>query len=234
MVYGWAPVIASMFLSSLSGPISEASIQHFPTFACFQVVMNGAGGNLGAIFCSKLSTDLSAAFSLAGEPSALNAASRPLERALSGAVWATEQPRLSVSTSWVNMRDDRDYVMDFLSFRTIFGKGEMRRFCRTLMLLIVPGQAFFACIVVGVGSDWSALPSPIFLGFYILASLAQVIVLLMASRQLVVMFWRMELNPDNFSSPLVCGLGDLIGTFFMSLAYRAVSACGSDAWPGNI
>merc|ERR1719220_1526438 len=58
MVYGWTPVVASMFLSNLSGPISEASIQRFSTFARFQVVMNGAGGNLGAIFCCKLSTDL--------------------------------------------------------------------------------------------------------------------------------------------------------------------------------
>merc|ERR1719433_623845 len=58
MVYGWTPVVASMFLSNLSGPISEASIKRFPTFARFQVVMNGAGGNLGAIFCCKLSTKL--------------------------------------------------------------------------------------------------------------------------------------------------------------------------------
>lgn len=58
MKYGWYPILASMLLSNLSGPISQASIEKFKRFALFQVVMNGAGGNLGAIYAAKLSTDL--------------------------------------------------------------------------------------------------------------------------------------------------------------------------------
>jgi len=285
MVYGWPPVIASMILSNLSGPISEAMITKHPTFARFQVVMNGAGGNLGAIFCCRMSTDLLVTkeeFRLKMRPPTLPSPYRGLVKRLSrmghtrpSRNWEaatlshpvsrlgdgshtlagrpgrslthdhvhepgrthrslTEEAHMKIETSWVKMDDDEDYVSHFLSFKAILGEGDMSRFCRMLLLLILPGQAVFVCIVVGAASGWSALPSPLFLCCFICASFAQVMVLLMASRQLVVFFWRKRLDPDNGASPLICGLGDLFGTGFMALAYMMVSACGGEAWPGHL
>jgi len=250
MVYGWPPVIASMILSNLSGPISESSIKKFPTFARFQVVMNGAGGNLGAIFCSKLSTDLMVTKSEYTGKTVDHRASLPgpyrgIIRSFSTmghtrtsrtSVMPSEDldPHFRIQTSWVEMREEQNYLMHFMSMRALLGEGDMSRFCRMLLLLIVPGQAVFACIVVGAASGWSELPSPLFLCCFITASAAQVIVLLMASRQLVVMFWRSKIDPDNGASPLICGLGDLTGTSFMALAYWVVSKYGGDAWPGHL
>ena len=46
MKYGWYPILVSMLLSNLSGPISQASIQKFKNFALFQVGGGGGGGLL--------------------------------------------------------------------------------------------------------------------------------------------------------------------------------------------
>jgi cation transporter-like permease len=275
MVWGWPPVILSMMLSNLSGPISEASIEKFSTFARFQVVMNGAGGNLGAIFCSKLSTDLLVAQNemereregliSTGGPSRLTSKTLLEERRASArsglpgpfralskslpymghlrpvptrALLHCEQtqPHLRVHTSWVDLRveKEKDYLSGFASISALRGSGDMRRFGRMLLLLIVPGQALFACVVVGAASGWSATPSWLFLACFILASTAQVVVLLVAARQLVVILWRHKIDPDNCASPLVCGLGDLFGTSFMSVAFLAVSYFHGEAWPGSL
>jgi len=255
MTYGWLPVIASMFLSNLSGPISQRGILRWKTFAKFQVVMNGAGGNLGAIFCCKLSSDL---FSEKEDlthklrPMTLPSPYRGLKKRLSRMGHAqrdradttslqvrkvrtiTEEAHMNVQTSWVAIDKQENYVKHFLSFKAIFGQGEMSRFGRMLLMLIVPGQAVFACIVVGAASSWSHLPCPLFVMCFIFASFAQVTVLLMASRQLVVMFWRSRIDPDNGCSPLICGLGDLMGTSFLFLAYWVTAAFDGQAWPGKL
>ncbi|CAK0832668.1 unnamed protein product, partial [Prorocentrum cordatum] len=180
MVWGWPPVILSMMLSSLSGKISEASIKKFSTFARFQVVMNGAGGNLGAIFCSKLSTDLLVAqreqtpkatrltlpgpsrlmsktlleesqmsskrlLDEAGLPrTSLPGPYRALSKSLPymGHLKAIHsRPHLCVQTSWVHMADEKDYLSGFASISALTGGGDMKRFARMLLLLILPGQA---------------------------------------------------------------------------------------------
>jgi solute carrier family 41 len=241
MVYGWAPVIASMFLSNLSGPIAENSQGMWPTFARFQVVMNGAGGNLGAIFCSKMTTDLMMEEEEHHQV-IIKAAYAPISRKLSSMghtkqshVWmSTDDPHLRIQTSWVAMHQEQEYVRNWVTMSALMGDGDMRRFARMLLLLILPGQAIFACVVVGAASSWSSLPSPLFLACFILASLAQVTVLLMAAQTLVVSLWRNRIDPDNGASPLICGLGDLTGTAFMTLAYWIVSRLGGEAWPGNL
>lgn len=247
MKYGWYPVLFSMLLSNLSGPISQASIARFKTFALFQVVMNGAGGNLGAILASKLSTDLALAKSqLAGQTPTSDPDKVPMLpvgfRNLSKLMQTmgqtrmeldcTSDPHMHIETSWIKMREDQTYVRNWMTVRALTESGDMGRFARMLFILIIPGQALFACIVVGNASGWTALPCPLFVLFFVFASLCQVCVLMMAARTFVVVLWRWRVDPDNGASPMVCGMGDLCGTSFMTLAYYAAAHFGVEVWPG--
>lgn len=55
---GWIPIISAMLISSVAGIGLRISIMSFPIVAVFQPVINGVGGNLVAIFASRLSTSI--------------------------------------------------------------------------------------------------------------------------------------------------------------------------------
>lgn len=253
MKLGWYPVLASMLLSNMSGPISQMSIAKFKTFALFQVVMNGVGGNLGSVLASKLSSDLTTEQAdlmdddRAGHLEAVAEARRKPTmrgpyRQLTNKIrhmgktkteYTKEQAHMELRTSWIDMKDRPRYVKNWLSARVLTGEGDMVRFARLLFCLVVPGQLIFASLVVGVASGFTALPTPVFLGCFILASLCQTAFLQMVARTAVTVFWRQNIDPDNFASPLVCGMGDLLGTSFMTLAFYAVQALGGEVWAGS-
>jgi cation transporter-like permease len=253
MKLGWYPVLASMLLSNISGPISQASIAKFKTFALFQVVMNGVGGNLGSVLASKLSSDLTTeqadlmdddrqghleAVAEARRKPTMRGPYRQLTNKIrhmgkTKTEYSKEQAHMELRTSWIDMKDRPRYVKNWLSARVLTGEGDMVRFARLLFCLVVPGQLIFASLVVGVASGFTALPTPVFLGCFILASLCQTAFLQMVARTAVTVFWRQNIDPDNFASPLVCGMGDLLGTSFMTLAFYAVQALGGEVWAGS-
>jgi cation transporter-like permease len=253
MKLGWYPVLASMLLSNISGPISQMSIAKFKTFALFQVVMNGVGGNLGSVLASKLSSDLTTeqadlmdddrqghleAVAEARRKPTMRGPYRQLTNQIrhmgkTKTEYSKEQAHMELRTSWIDMKDRPRYVKNWLSARVLTGEGDMVRFARLLFCLVVPGQLIFASLVVGVASGFTALPTPVFLGCFILASLCQTAFLQMVARTAVTVFWRQNIDPDNFASPLVCGMGDLLGTSFMTLAFYAVQALGGEVWAGS-
>lgn len=55
---GWVPVIIAMLISSLGGLILGFAVDYYNGIAVFQPVINGVGGNLVAVFASRLSTTL--------------------------------------------------------------------------------------------------------------------------------------------------------------------------------
>jgi len=238
MKYGWYPVLVSMLLSNLSGPISEISIKRFSTFARFQVVMNGAGGNLASILCSKLSTDLALEkaeyLRNVKPPSVLVAAKyRNLTKMLTNMGKTREDAHMSLQTSWIDISEEhQNYARRIASLKVLTGSGEMVRFARLLISLIIPGQVIFAAVVVGVGSAWTALPTPLFLACFVTASLCQVALLFAFAQTFVVVSWRMKIDPDNAASPLVCGMGDLLGTTLMTFAFMTVQSLGGETWYG--
>merc|ERR1711990_446112 len=88
-----------------------------------------------------------------------------------------EKAHMRLSTSWIDMKDTPTYAKNWLRVRVLTDEGAMARFARLLFCLVVPGQLIFASLVVGVASGFAALPSPLFLGCFILASLCQTAVL---------------------------------------------------------
>lgn len=55
---GWVPIIMAMAISSAGGSIMGFAVNAYADIAIFQPVVNGVGGNLVAIFASRLSTVL--------------------------------------------------------------------------------------------------------------------------------------------------------------------------------
>ncbi len=55
---GWTPIILAMTISSAGGSIMGFAVNNYADIAVFQPVVNGVGGNLVAIFASRLSTVL--------------------------------------------------------------------------------------------------------------------------------------------------------------------------------
>lgn len=55
---GWMPIILAMLISSTGGWIMGYAVDLYTDIAVFQPVVNGVGGNLVAIFASRLSTVL--------------------------------------------------------------------------------------------------------------------------------------------------------------------------------
>jgi solute carrier family 41 len=55
---GWTPIILAMIISSTGGYIMGFAVEKYEDIAVFQPVVNGVGGNLVAIFSSRLSTAL--------------------------------------------------------------------------------------------------------------------------------------------------------------------------------
>jgi solute carrier family 41 len=58
LLNGWTPIIVAMLISSSGGFIMSFAVQVYKDIAVFQPVVNGVGGNLVAIFASRLSTAL--------------------------------------------------------------------------------------------------------------------------------------------------------------------------------
>ncbi len=55
---GWVPVISAMLIASAAGFILGIGVKTYSVIAVYQPVVNGVGGNLVAIFASRLSTSL--------------------------------------------------------------------------------------------------------------------------------------------------------------------------------
>eukprot|EP00440_Ansanella_granifera_P000031 gb/GFBE01000033.1/.p1 GENE.gb/GFBE01000033.1/~~gb/GFBE01000033.1/.p1 ORF type:complete len:509 (+),score=55.76 gb/GFBE01000033.1/:1-1527(+) len=150
--------------------------------------------------------------------------------------FSKKQAHTALRTSWIDMTEERSpkhYAKEWLTLHGIIGEGEMRRFTRLLLFLCVPGSVIFSGMIVGVQSRWSALPTPLFLIAFVTAAFIQVCILIMAARTAVVIFWEKEIDPDNCVSPLVCGLGDLVGTAFLSLAFCFLAHEHGEPWSGS-
>ncbi len=58
LYHGWVPIILAMVISSSGGYIMGFAVSEYEDIAVLQPVVNGVGGNLVAIFASRLSTAL--------------------------------------------------------------------------------------------------------------------------------------------------------------------------------
>lgn len=198
LLHGWTPILLSMLISSGGGIILEKAVHRFSAIAMFTPVMNGAGGNLVAIQASRITTYLNKATnSLYGV--------LPLEEdrvcvlpcsALCGGL-----PRCQGESS-----------------------SQHASTARIMLAILLPGHVVFLLVLCLL--EARGLPSPLFLGLYLLAGLCQVAVLLYLCQILVYSMWSRGTDPDNAAIPYLTAFGDLLGTGFLLLSFIALHATG--------
>ncbi|XP_051890763.1 solute carrier family 41 member 1-like [Pristis pectinata] len=99
------------------------------------------------------------------------------------------------------------------------------RSSRVLFLLVVPGHLVFLYIINSMQGGHTTL-TPIFIAFYMMAALLQVLILLYVADWMIHWMWGRGMDPDNFSIPYLTALGDLLGTGFLALSFHILWLIG--------
>uniref|UniRef100_A0A8C7UTZ3 Solute carrier family 41 member n=1 Tax=Oncorhynchus mykiss TaxID=8022 RepID=A0A8C7UTZ3_ONCMY len=104
---------------------------------------------------------------------------------------------------------------------TFCSSGVNSKSARVLVFLVVPGHLLFLYTIHLLKGGHGALTSA-FVCLYLCAALLQVVILLYTADLMMRWMWRRGLDPDNYSIPYLTALGDLLGTGFLALTFRAV------------
>ncbi|XP_069798228.1 solute carrier family 41 member 1-like [Narcine bancroftii] len=109
--------------------------------------------------------------------------------------------------------------------RTFCSSDLNSRSSRVLFLLVVPGHLVFLYIINSMQGGHTTL-TPIFIAFYMMAALLQVLILLYVADWMIHWMWGRGMDPDNFSIPYLTALGDLLGTGFLALSFHILWLIG--------
>uniref|UniRef100_K7F5J2 Solute carrier family 41 member n=1 Tax=Pelodiscus sinensis TaxID=13735 RepID=K7F5J2_PELSI len=93
------------------------------------------------------------------------------------------------------------------------------------LLLVVPGHLVFLYTISSMQGGHTTL-TLIFIVFYMMAALLQVLILLYIADWMVHWMWGRGLDPDNFSIPYLTALGDLLGTGLLALSFHILWLIG--------
>ncbi|XP_064894712.1 solute carrier family 41 member 1 isoform X2 [Columba livia] len=101
---------------------------------------------------------------------------------------------------------------------TFFGSDVNSRSARVLLLLVVPGHLIFLYTISSLQGGHTTL-TLIFIVFYMMAALLQVVILLYVADWMVHWIWSRDLDPDNYCIPYLTALGDLFGTGLLAFSF---------------
>lgn len=96
---------------------------------------------------------------------------------------------------------------------------------KLLLLMVIPGQLIFIYTIGYLKAGHTSL-TPIFILVYMSAALLQVFLLLTISHYMVLLMWRLGMDPDNSAIPYLTALGDLLGTALLGIAFHILFAIG--------
>jgi len=196
---GWTPVLMAMLISSGGGLILDRAVELFSGITVFAPVMNGAGGNLVAIQASRMTTYL-----------------HTMTSSLPGTFPPGEDKICSLPCTALCGGIKGCPTALFPHARN----------ARILLLLLIPGQIIFVyCICT---FEATLMPSAVFIIAYLVASFAQVFLLLYLCQILVYWMWSRGSDPDNAAIPYLTAIGDLLGTGFLTIAFILLEI-GGDA-----
>ncbi|XP_036594383.1 solute carrier family 41 member 3 [Trichosurus vulpecula] len=89
---------------------------------------------------------------------------------------------------------------------------------RVLLFLVIPGHLTFLYLIhVMEGQEIKI--HLLFVVLYLVASLAQVLILLYLAEIMVRLVWHHSQDPDSHCIPYLTGIGDLLGTSFLALCF---------------
>ncbi|NWX03872.1 S41A1 protein, partial [Caloenas nicobarica] len=101
---------------------------------------------------------------------------------------------------------------------TFFSSDVNSRSARVLLLLVVPGHLIFLYTINSLQGGHTTL-TLIFIVFYMMAALLQVLILLYVADWMVHWIWSRDLDPDNYCIPYLTALGDLFGTGLLAFSF---------------
>lgn len=109
---------------------------------------------------------------------------------------------------------------------SVFCVKDSQAMCaRVLMSLVIPGHLIFIALSSVLATGGWVL-SGAFIGVYLLASVLQVAVLIYVATIITYLVWRLNIDPDNFSIPLLTALGDLLGIGLLFIAFLFLEEVG--------
>lgn len=189
---GWTPIVLAVFISSCGGFILEYGKSRFGRLPVFQPVINGVGGNLVAVQASRLSTSLHRHGKPGDQvPVSSRIVTGPIDIFLS------------------SVRND-------INVKT----------ARLLLLMSIPAHLLYFFVIRAVGETngsvetGNSVPiSVLFLSLYMLFAIAQVALLLYFAQNLVSLLWTYAVDPDNYATPILTALGDLLGCAFLFVVF---------------
>ncbi|XP_063811224.1 solute carrier family 41 member 1 [Pseudophryne corroboree] len=109
--------------------------------------------------------------------------------------------------------------------RTFFSSDVNSRSARVLFIFVVPGHLVFLYTINSMQGGHTTM-TLIFMVFYMMAALLQVLVLLYIADWMVHWMWGRGMDPDNFSIPYLTALGDLLGTGLLALSFHVLWLIG--------
>ena len=131
---------------------------------------------------------------------------QPVINGVAGNLVAVHASRISTSLHQAKKSDDSPVMS---------ADDESSNMGWLLLSLVVPGHLLFCGLLSLSQGDDVLETEPAFLVIYLLASLVQVGLLLVAGTRLVDALWKRGIDPDNSAIPSLTALGDLLGGVFL-------------------
>ncbi|XP_043833586.1 solute carrier family 41 member 3 [Dromiciops gliroides] len=103
---------------------------------------------------------------------------------------------------------------------------------RVLLFLVIPGHLTFLYIIHLMEGQEIKMDL-LFVVFYLIASVTQVLILLYLAEIMVRLVWHRSQDPDSYCIPYLTGMGDLLGTSFLSLCFLLDAFLSKKMHPKN-
>lgn len=194
---GWTPIIVAMVISSSGGFIMSFAVQIYKDIAVFQPVVNGVGGNLVAIFASRLSTAFFRTSTQGTVPS-----------------WKPAHWYLYPWDTFFAKHNPESKTAIVLAGLSIPGHL-LFFFTITRIKALQSDPINPACLTAS------------FILFYMFLLILQVLLLLLICYWLVHYVWRLNKNPDNVCIPYLTAIGDFLGTSFLAICFHVLYLAGN-------
>ncbi|XP_065910900.1 solute carrier family 41 member 1-like [Dysidea avara] len=145
----------------------------------------------------------------------------PVINGVGGNLVAVQASRLSTSLHQVgapgDVPTDPEHQYHGL-LATFFSNGPHAKTARLLVIMVVPGSLIFLCVIAALNGGHTSL-TLMFVTFYEIAAVLQVVVLLTVAYWLVHFLWKRSCDPDNFAIPYLTAFGDLLGTGLLAVVW---------------
>ncbi|XP_064489078.1 solute carrier family 41 member 1-like isoform X2 [Ornithodoros turicata] len=153
---------------------------------------------------------------------------QPVINGVNGNLAAIHASRMSTmfaqrSTLGIHPEEDSQYCVD--PFTGLCRTNRQARISQLLVVLSIPGHIIFVFLIYIISAGRTPL-TPALIIAYLVASLILLLVLLYLARCGTYWMWRRKIDPDNAIIPLLTGLGDMLGTSLLFLAFLFLAAVG--------